>query len=165
MFRPTGAAVAPPFLSPGAGLVRAAARYLVRPADPDASPDACPLLLSMVAAGFPSPAEDYVEGPLNLHAHMVSRPAATFFVRASGESMTGAGIRPGDLLVVDRSIRPTPGRVVIAEVGPDLTVKRFRRDGSGVWLESTNPRFPPIRPAEGQELRVWGVVTFVVHKV
>ena len=114
-------------------------------------------------AGFPSPAEDHVEGRLDLNEHLIRHPAATFFVRASGDSMLGAGIHPGDLLVVDRALEPAHGRVVIAVVDGELTVKRLEvRDGR-VRLLAENDRYPPIELAPGVELQVWGVVTSVVH--
>ena len=110
-----------------------------------------------------SPAEDHVEGRLDLNEHLIRHPAATFFVRASGDSMLGAGIHPGDLLVVDRSLEPAHGKVVIAVVDNELTVKRLEvRDGR-VRLLAENDRYPPIACAEGTDLQIWGVVTSVVH--
>src|SRR5687767_4381623 len=97
------------------------------PAASDPPPVPLPLFLVHVSAGFPSPAEDYLEGQLDLNTHMVRRPAATFFVRATGDSMLNVGIRSGDLLVVDRSLTPTNGRVVIAALNGELTVKLFSR--------------------------------------
>jgi len=93
---------------------------------PTASENACPLPLALcrVEAGFPSPADDYMEGALDLNAHVIKHPAATYFVRASGDSMTGAGIFDGDLLVVDRSLKPAHGRGAIVEVDGQLAVKR-----------------------------------------
>jgi DNA polymerase V len=123
-----------------------------------------PLFLEAVAAGFPSPAEDYVEQSLDLNTHMVQHPAATFFVRAVGDSMRDAGIYDGDILVVDRSLDPTPGRVVIAAIGGGLTVKRLMRDGRGVYLQSANPNFPTIRLSDEEDVRIWGTVTFNVHR-
>ena len=124
-----------------------------------------PLMASAVMAGFPSPAEQYVERPLDLNELLVARPAATYFVRASGDSMTGAGIRDGDLLVVDRSLEPEDGATVIACVDGEFTVKTYRRDRDRVRLEAANPAYPPIRFAGEMELRVFGVVTAVVHRL
>ncbi len=122
-----------------------------------------PLYASRVQAGFPSPADDYVEGTLDLNEHLIRHPAATFFVRATGDSMLGAGIHPGDLLVVDRAIHPADGRVVIAVLDGELTVKRLRlRDGL-VQLVPENPAYAPITLTSDAELIVWGVVTSVVH--
>ncbi len=123
-------------------------------------------MASSVVAGFPSPAEQYVERPLDLNELLVARPAATYFVRAAGDSMTGDGIRDGDLLVVDRSLDPEDGSIVIACVDGEFTVKRLRRDGTSgaVRLEAANPAYRPIEFAGEMELRVFGVVTAVVHR-
>ena len=97
-----------------------------------------------VVAGFPSPAEQYQETPLDLNELLVKRPAATFFVKVQGDSMIGEGIHDGDLLVVDRSLRPASGDVIIACIDGDFTVKTYRRDKDGVRLEPANPDFPAI---------------------
>ena len=117
-----------------------------------------------VVAGFPSPAEQYQEPPLDLNELLVKRPAATFFVRVQGSSMIGAGINDGDLLVVDRSLRPASGDVIIACVDGDFTVKTYRRDKDGVRLEPANPDFPVIRIKPGQELDYFGKVTASIHR-
>ena len=100
-----------------------------------------------VVAGFPSPAEQYLEPPLDLNELLVKRPAATYFVRVEGDSMVGAGINDGDLLVVDRSLNPANGDVIIACVDGDFTVKTYRRDKSGIRLEPAQGHglHPPIR--------------------
>ncbi len=117
-----------------------------------------------VVAGFPSPAEQYQEQPLDLNELLVRRPAATFFVKVSGESMSGAGIHEDDLLVVDRSLRPASGDVIIAAVDGEFTVKTYRRDKNGVRLEPANPDFPVIRLKPGQELDYFGKVTACIHR-
>jgi len=122
-----------------------------------------PLFMSKVAAGFPSPAEDYVEGSLDLNTYLVKHPAATFFVRVTGDSMIGAGIHPDDLLIVDRSLEPADKKVVIAVVEGDITVKRFRRRGGRVFLEPENDAYAPLEVTDGMAFEVWGVVTSVVH--
>jgi DNA polymerase V len=120
-----------------------------------------PMFASTVAAGFPSPADDHLEGALDLGAHLVRRPASTFFVRAAGDSMTGAGIHDGDLLVVDRSVQAQHGDVVIAVVEGELTVKRLEQADGRWWLAPANPGFPRM-PVGDDGLTVWGVV---VHSV
>lgn len=125
----------------------------------------CPLALTRVPAGFPSPADDYRDRDLDLHEHLVQHPAATFFMRASGNSMTGAGIHDGDLLIVDRSIPPRSGSVVIAILDGELTVKRLKHCGDRPYLTPENPEHAPIWIDEGSTFEVWGVVVYVVHKV
>jgi DNA polymerase V len=115
-----------------------------------------------VRAGFPSPADDHLDVEIDLHAYVVRRPASTYFVRAEGDSMLGDGIHDGDLLVVDRSLEPRPGRVIIIAVDGEPTVKRLERLAGRTCLVASNPRFPAI-PLEGRECEVWGVVTHVLH--
>lgn len=122
-----------------------------------------PLFLSPVPAGWPSPAEDYVEHSLNLHAHLVSNPASTFFLRVSGDSMIGAGIFDGDLLVVDRALTACSGSIVIASVGGELTVKRYVVRGKRMFLVPENPDFSKIDVTELDDFLVWGVVIHSVH--
>jgi DNA polymerase V len=122
-----------------------------------------PLFSGKVSAGFPSPADDYVEKTLDLNELLVQKPAATFFVRAQGESMLGSGIHPNDILVVDRSIEPVPGKIVICALNGELTVKRLVR-ANGQWrLKAENPAFPDITIHEELEMVIWGVVTNVIH--
>lgn len=128
-----------------------------------------------VVAGFPSPAEQYQEQPLDLNELLVKRPAASFFVRVQGDSMTGAGIQDGDLLVVDRSLRPASGDIIIACVDGDFTVKTLRlgkgagkqERGNGeqeIRLEPANPKYPAIVLRSGQELDYFGKVTACIHR-
>ena len=126
-------------------------------------PCSLPLALCRVEAGFPSPADDYMEGSLDLNDHIIKHPSATYFVKASGDSMIGAGIFNGDLLIVDRSLEASSGKVVIAEVDGQLTVKRLLKLGNGFSLQSENSSYPPIELQEGNEVVVWGVVTHVIH--
>ena len=122
-----------------------------------------PLFSGKVAAGFPSPADDYVEKSLDLNELLVKKPAATFFVRAQGESMLGAGIHPNDILVVDRSIDPVPGKIVICALNGELTVKRLQRDKWHWQLTAENPAYTDIVLHDGLEMVIWGVVTNVIH--
>ncbi len=124
-----------------------------------------PLFASRIPAGFPSPADDYVEARLDLNELLVQRQEATYFLRVKGDSMQGAGIHPGDLIVVDRSIEAQDGSVVVAEVDGALTIKRLRLGNGAPELHPDNPAYPVIRFKEGQELRIWGVVTSSVHTV
>ncbi len=117
-----------------------------------------------VKAGFPSPADDYMEQKLDLNEHLIQHPAATFFVRADGDSMKDAGIAPGDILVVDRSLEATNGRIIIAALNGEFTVKRMRISEGRISLEAANPLYAPIQIAPAADFQVWGVVTFVIHK-
>jgi len=122
-----------------------------------------PLMTSKAKAGFPSPAEDYTEEALNLHDQMVVHPASTFFVKVSGDSMQGAGILEGDMLVIDRSLEASHGKVIMAILNGEFTVKYFHKTSEGVTLVSAHPKYPktPIRPED--EFEVWGVVTHAIH--
>ena len=124
-----------------------------------------PLFSHAVRAGFPSPADDYVSETLDLNEHLIQHKEATYFLRAKGHSMTGAGIQDGDLLVVDRALTPAHRCVVIAVVDGEFTVKRLFKRGGKIRLLAENPDFAPIEFQEGQELLIWGVVTSVVHRL
>lgn len=124
-----------------------------------------PLFIANVPAGFPSPAGDYEQDKLDLNKFLIKNSAATYFVRVSGDSMTGAGINSGDLLVVDRSIEPRNGKIVIANINGQMTVKRLRIKKGKMYLESENEGYPPQPVGSGSELEVWGVVTAVIHTV
>jgi DNA polymerase V len=124
-----------------------------------------PVFLARVSGGFPSPADDYLEGKLDLNQYLVKHPAATFFVRVTGDSMIGAGIHSGDLLIVDRSLEPKDGNVVIAVLDGELTVKRLSmREGKPVLLPE-NDQYPPVEVGEHAAFEVWGVVTHVIHEL
>lgn len=123
-----------------------------------------PLYSSTVRAGFPSPADDYIECKLDLNTHLIKHPAATFFVKAAGDSMQNAGIQSGDMLIVDRSLEPTHGKIIIAAVNGELTVKRLSRKDGCVKLLAENPAYPPIDITDEQDVVIWGVVTHVIHE-
>ena len=123
-----------------------------------------PMFLDSVSAGFPSPATDYIENKLDLNEYLVKHPAATFIVKASGPSMVEAGILSGDLLIVDRSIKPKNDNIVIASVFGDLTVKKLRKKRSTLFLVSANNEYSSIEVKEEMECFIWGVVTYVIHK-
>lgn len=125
----------------------------------------CPLFLVPVSAGFPSPADDYLEGKLDLNQYLIQHEAATFFVRVRGDSMIGSGIHSGDLLIVDRALQPTDRHVVIAVVNGELTVKRICRRGEKLMLVPDNGNYEPLEITEGTDFEVWGVVTHVIHAV
>lgn len=117
-----------------------------------------PLVLSPASCGFPSPADDYLDGPLDFNELLIANPSATFAVRIAGESMKGAGIFPGDLAIVDRSLSAWNGCVVLALLDGEFTIKRFQLTAAGVVLHAENPAFRDIEVGEGSAFEVWGVV-------
>lgn len=122
-----------------------------------------PFYQNAVTAGFPSPAEDEIAEKLDLNELLIKHPTATFFLRVSGFSMTKAGIHHDDILVVDRSVEPVHGKIVIAAVNGELTVKRLHREGQKLQLVAENDAYAPIEITEDIELHIWGVVTSVIH--
>jgi len=124
-----------------------------------------PLYLASVAAGFPSPADDFIDKKLDLNEFLINHPAATFFVRVSGDSMRDAGLNDGDILVVDRALDPGGGKIVVAALDGELTVKRIRKQNGKLFLAPENPEFEPIEVGEEACFEIWGVVTYVIHKV
>ena len=124
-----------------------------------------PLFGTPVSAGFPSPADDYKLESLDLNELLIAHKEATFFLRANGFSMIGAGIQDGDLLVVDRSLTASHRAVVIAVVDGEFTVKRLYKRAGRVKLLAENPDYAPIEFADGQSLEIWGVVTNVIHRM
>lgn len=118
-----------------------------------------------VAAGYPSPAQDYFEGRIDLNQHLITDITSTYVVRVVGESMTGAGISDGDELIVNRALEPRDGSVVVAVLDGELTIKRLRITPSGVILQAENPKFPDIRVPALADLVIWGVATRCLHHV
>jgi len=133
--------------------------------DPHATSLKRPLFGHKVKAGFPSPADDFVEAWLDLNEHLIEHRDATFLLQASGDSMIGAGIQEGNLLVVDRSLEARHGDIVIAVIDGELTVKRLEKRRGRIRLVAENPAYAPIELQDGQELTVWGVVTSVIQRI
>ena len=124
-----------------------------------------PLFMTPVPAGFPSPADDYIEKELDLNTYLVKHPAATFFVRVSGDSMRDAGIYPGDILIVDRAIEPTNNSIVIARFEGELTVKRIHKKGRELFLVPENSEYEPIEIQDDMDFEIWGVVKHAIHSL
>ena len=122
-----------------------------------------PLFASKVPAGFPSPADDYIERDLSLDEHLIRNRIATFFVHVKGDSMRDAGIQDGNLLVVDKSITPRHGSIVVAEVDREMTVKRLYKRRGEIRLQAANPAYPDIPILPDSEVVIWGVVTHAIH--
>ncbi len=126
---------------------------------------ALPLIDSRVAAGFPSPADDHSERKIDLNEHLIRRPLSTFFLRVEGESMSEAGILPGDMIAVDKAAQPRVGSVVVAEVNGEFTVKRLDQTPEGEWCLRAESRHWPKHPfLQGNQFRIWGVVVAVVRR-
>ena len=123
-----------------------------------------PLFQTKVSAGFPSPADDFIEKQIDLNEHLIENPASTYLVKATGESMKNAGIFPEDILVVDRSKRPKNNDIVVAAIDGEILVKGLNIQGDKVTLVAENPDYPPIEIESENELVIWGVVTHVIHK-
>ena len=122
-----------------------------------------PLYSSKVSAGFPSPADDNLEKTLDLNSYLIKRPAATFFVRVNGDSMINAGINDNDILVVDRSIKPSHGKIIIAVLDGQMTVKRLYKSSGKIMLVPENDLYKPIEIQDHMNMEIWGVVTSSVH--
>ncbi len=129
-----------------------------------ATPLPLPIYAANVQAGFPSPAEEYLDKTLDLNELLIAHPAATFFVRVAGDSMQNAGIFSGDILVVDRSLEPADNKIIIAIVGSEFTVKRLKIREGRISLVPENPAYPILEMKEESDFQVWGVVTYVIHK-
>ena len=123
-----------------------------------------PIFTSRVQAGFPSPADDHLEDALDLNTHLIHHKEATFFVKAQGDSMLGAGIQQGDILIVDKSLSAKSGKIVIAVVDGEFTVKRLHKYKGNITLKAENPDFEDIKIGGTDELIIWGVVTSVIHQ-
>ncbi|MDC1385916.1 translesion error-prone DNA polymerase V autoproteolytic subunit [Candidatus Thioglobus sp.] len=123
-----------------------------------------PIFTSRVQAGFPSPADDHLEDALDLNTHLIHHKEATFFVKAQGDSMLGAGIQQGDILIVDKSLNAKSGKIVIAVVDGEFTVKRLHKYKGSITLKAENPDFEDIKIGGTDELIIWGVVTSVIHQ-
>ena len=130
---------------------------------PTQSSGCSPLVGEKVQAGFPSPADDYVEEQLDLNKYCISNPPATFFVRVEGDSMVDAGINKGDLLVVDRSREVHSSDIVIAVINGEFTLKRLITKNNRFFLCPENPKYSSIKLTEDMEFEVWGKVTKVIH--
>lgn len=117
-----------------------------------------------VPAGFPSPADDYLDMDLNLHDYLVQHPSATFCVKAIGDSMVDAGIKSSDVMVIDRALTPKNNDIILAVVNGEFTVKRIKKNDDELYLIPANENYRPMKITEDMDFQVWGVVTFIIHK-
>ena len=118
-----------------------------------------------ISAGFPSPADDFKETRISLDRELVKNKEATFYARVSGDSMVGAGLDDGDLLIIDRSLNPENGKIAVCLVDGEFTVKRIKKEKKKLYLMPENKKYKPIELKEENELIIWGVVEYVIKKV
>ena len=131
----------------------------------DKLPINLPLYSCKISAGFPSPADDHLEKNLDLNSYLIKNPTATFFVRVNGDSMINAGIHDNDILIVDRSLKPSHGKIVIAVVDGQMTVKRLYKQSGKLFLIPENKNFKPIEITENMSMEIWGVVITAIHSL
>ena len=124
-----------------------------------------PLVNEAVSAGFPSPAEDYIELGVDLNKYLIKNPISTFFLRVSGNSMNNAGIYNNDLLIIDRSINPTPGNIVVALLDGEFTLKRLIKEQNNYYLKADKENYPAISLYEYVDIEIWGVAIYSIHEL
>jgi len=124
-----------------------------------------PLVNEAVSAGFPSPAEDYIELGVDLNKYLIKNPISTFFLRVSGNSMNNAGIYNNDLLIIDRSINPTPGNIVVALLDGEFTLKRLIKEQNNYYLKADKENYPVISLYEYVDIEIWGVAIYSIHEL
>jgi DNA polymerase V len=118
-----------------------------------------------ISAGFPSPAMDFVDLTIDLNRHLIKNASATFYGRVKGESMKDAGINDGDLLIIDKSIKPVHDKIAVCYIDGDFTLKRIKLTADGLWLMPANDLYQPIQVTEASDLRIWGVVTHIIKSL
>ncbi|TYB31489.1 MAG: translesion error-prone DNA polymerase V autoproteolytic subunit [Candidatus Mcinerneyibacterium aminivorans] len=124
-----------------------------------------PFFVTSISAGFPSPADDYIDKKLDLNEYLIKNPSSTFYVRVEGDSMIDAGIHSKDILIVDRSLEPKNKKIILAILNGEFTVKRLIKKGKTIALKAENPKYPNIKVKNDMDFQVWGIVTTVIHKV
>ena len=124
-----------------------------------------PLVKEAISAGFPSPAEDYIELGVDLNKYLIKNPISTFFLRVSGNSMNNAGIYNNDLLIIDRSINPNPGHIVVALLDGEFTLKRLIKKQNNYYLKADKENYPAINLYEYVDIQIWGVAIYSIHKL
>ncbi len=129
------------------------------------SPMALPLANQGISAGFPSPADDFLDLSIDLNKELIKHPYATFYGRVSGDSMTGAGLDDGDLLIIDKSLEPQDGKIAVCFIDGEFTVKRIKLDKNSLWLMPENKKYKPLKVTEDNEFVIWGVVTSVIKNM
>jgi len=118
-----------------------------------------------IRAGFPSPAQDYMDISIDLNKELVRNPAATFYGRVSGDSMKGDGLEDGDILVVDKSLEPQNGDTAVCFIDGDFTLKDIKIEKDVVWLVPANPEYQPVKVTSENDFMIWGIVTYSIRKI
>lgn len=121
-----------------------------------------PYIPQGVSAGFPSPADDFLDLSIDLNKEFIKNPSSTFYARVNGESMKDAGINHGDLLIIDKSLNPIDGKIAVCYIDGEFTVKRIKKDQSSFWLMPENKKYQPIQVTEDNDFIVWGMVVHVI---
>ena len=124
-----------------------------------------PLVKETISAGFPSPAEDHIELGIDLNRYLIKNPISTFFLRVSGNSMNNAGIYNNDLLIIDRSINPIPGHIVVALLDGEFTLKRLVKKQNNYYLKADKENYPAISLYEYTDIQIWGVAIYSIHEL
>jgi DNA polymerase V len=124
-----------------------------------------PFVNQGISAGFPSPADDFLDIKIDLNREFIKNPNSTFYARVRGNSMIGAGLRDGDLLIIDRSLEPEHKKIAVCFIDGEFTVKRIKKEKDSIWLMPENKDYPPIKVDETNDFVIWGVVTTVIKKV
>ena len=124
-----------------------------------------PLSEENISAGFPSPAEDYLQEEIDLNEYLIANPASTFILRVNGNSMTKAGIQNDDLIIIDKSINPRPGNIVIASLDGNFTIKRLLEKDGEHYLKADQPNYPMIKISNQEQVEIWGVAIYSIHKI
>lgn len=123
-----------------------------------------PVASSPISAGFPSPAADFIDSGIDLNQHLISHPSATFYGKVKGQSMIGMGINDGDMLVIDKSIEPADGKIVVCFIDGEFTLKQLKVETDCAWLMPANDKYNPIKVTSDNDFVIWGVVTYVIKK-
>lgn len=124
-----------------------------------------PLADQGISAGFPSPADDFLDLSIDLNKELVKHPYATFYGRVRGDSMINAGLSDGDLLIIDKSLEPQDGKIAVCFIDGEFTVKRIKLDKNSLWLMPENKKYSPLKVTEDNEFVIWGVVTSVIKNM
>ncbi|RUA12365.1 MAG: LexA family transcriptional regulator [Flavobacteriia bacterium] len=124
-----------------------------------------PFVESGISAGFPSPADDFLDVSIDLNKALIQNPSATFYGRVKGDSMIDAGMNDGDLLIIDKSLEPEDGKIAVCFIDGEFTVKRIKIESNVIWLMAENKKYSPIKVTSDNDFIIWGIVTTVIKKV